>query len=298
MVKILLDTDICGDCDDVAAISLLNYFQNVGLAQTLAITDCVGAPYGVACIDAICRYYGNEIEIGSYKGNCHANEKSLYTKALSEQFENSGYTPQSVTEAYKLMRKKLAENSNVTLVTIGFLTNLALLIDSPPDEISPLTGLELIERSVDEIVVMGGIIGGKSYNFEGAVFDKECNIVGDVEASKNVFSKLKTKITMVEFELGYNVLSFGGIVEAERESPIKTAFLNFHVQKRESWDPIAVMYAVLGTVGLYVFSEWGTLCITDEGKTEFKENIAGNVRYLIEKVPKEKIVETLNAFPL
>lgn len=299
MLKILLDTDICGDCDDVAALSLLNYFKNEGKAEILCVTECLGVPYGVGCVDAVCRYYGNLVDIGSYRGEKHKNDKSLYTKAVCEQFPNGGYAPGDVPEAYKLMRKKLAENNHVKIVTIGFFTNLALLVDSPPDEFSPLNGLELIEQKVDEIVVMGGIVGYKYYNFEGNIYDKECNIIGDLEASKTVFSKLKkTKITLIEFELGYRVLSFENVVKSEKESPIKTSFLNFLVQKRESWDPITVMYAVLGTNGLYDYSDWGELTVTEAGQTLFVKKAGGNVRYLIEKVDKQKVVETLNAFPL
>jgi hypothetical protein len=103
---------------------------------------------------------------------------------------------------------------------------------------------------------------------------------------------------MIEFELGYNVLSFENIVESPKSTPLKTAFTNFKVKKRESWDPITVMYAVLGVNDLYEFSELGTVVVTNVGETVFEKNANGNVQYLIEKVEKEKIVETLNAFPL
>lgn len=299
MVKIILDTDICGDCDDVAAISLLNYFHNRQQAKILAITDCVKEDFGAPCIDGICRYYGNSnIDIGVCDKKKEGMGRSLYTEDICKKFGGGKAESDDYPEAYKLIRKKLSENKNVKLVFIGFLNNLAQLIESPADEISPLTGLELIDYSVEEIVIMGGIVGGKSYNFEGKVYDKEYNVALDILSAQTAFFKLKKEITLVEFELGYKVLAFENIVAAEKDSPIKTAFTDFLVDKRESWDPIAVMYAVLGTNGLYEFSDKGKIVVTDEGKTIFEKAEDGNVRYLIEKVSKEQIVEVLNSFEL
>lgn len=299
MVKIILDTDISGDCDDVAAVALLNYFKNRNEAEILAVTDCVDIDYGVSCIDAICRYYGNtNVDIGSFRGENKLPAQSLYLQAVSKQFPHRNLTQNDVAEAYRLMRSKLAEHRGVKLVCIGILNDLALLLDSPPDDISPLGGAELIRQSVDEIVVMGGIMGDKKYVFEENTYDREFNIVGDIEAAKKVFSFDGVKITVIEFELGYQVLAFAPTVRSKKANPVQTAFRSFGVEKRESWDPIAVLYAVLGTGDLYAFSDWGTVTVQDDGKTDFAKDENGNVRYLIEKVPKEQIVERLNAFDL
>lgn len=295
MVNIILDTDISSDCDDVAAIALLNYFKNRNHAEILAITDCVNMHHGVSCIDAICRYYGNpNVEIGSYRGENKIAAHSTYVEAVCKEFPHRPLDKSGVPEAYRLMRAKLATHSGVKLVCIGFLNNVALLSGSPPDEISPLSGAELIRRSVDEIVVMGGMIGDKAYG----AYDREFNIVGDIAAAQKVFSFDGVNITVIEYELGYKVEAFENTVRSQKHNPVQTAFRCFGVEKRESWDPITVLYSVLGTGDLYDFSDWGTLKVQDDGKTEFTKDGKGNVRYLIEKVPKEQIVRRLNAFDL
>ena len=43
------------------------------------------------------------------------------------------------------------------LVSLGFLTNLADLLLSPPDTISPLTGHQLVQTKVAAVYVMGGV---------------------------------------------------------------------------------------------------------------------------------------------
>ena len=42
------------------------------------------------------------------------------------------------------------------MVTLGFLTNIAGLLSSPADSVSPLTGKELVAAKVSSVYVMGG----------------------------------------------------------------------------------------------------------------------------------------------
>ena len=58
ITKILIDTDIGPDCDDTAAIAMLNIYSNQGKCEILGIAHCTSNPYGAGTIDAICRYYG------------------------------------------------------------------------------------------------------------------------------------------------------------------------------------------------------------------------------------------------
>lgn len=55
-------------------------------------------------------------------------------------------------------------------------------MDSQPDEISPLSGKEILAQNVEEVVVMGGIFENKWYDFYGETFEIEYNIKLDVSA--------------------------------------------------------------------------------------------------------------------
>lgn len=61
-------------------------------------------------------------------------------------------------DAVELLRKLLAAepDGSVTLVQVGFFSNLADLLDTPADSLSPLTGRQLIERKVKLLSVMAG----------------------------------------------------------------------------------------------------------------------------------------------
>lgn len=50
----------------------------------------------------------------------------------------------------------VAQDSSITIVSIGFFDNLAGLLDSKPDVYSNLTGKELIAAKVKDLVIMGG----------------------------------------------------------------------------------------------------------------------------------------------
>jgi hypothetical protein len=49
-----------------------------------------------------------------------------------------------------------AKDNSVTIVSIGFWTNLADVLNSKPDNYSALTGRELLGKKVAEVVVQGG----------------------------------------------------------------------------------------------------------------------------------------------
>ena len=59
---------------------------------------------------------------------------------------------------------------------------MSRFLDSQPDEISPLSGKEILAQNVEEVVVMGGIFENKWYDFYGETFEIEYNIKLDVSA--------------------------------------------------------------------------------------------------------------------
>ena len=55
-----------------------------------------------------------------------------------------------VPEAWRLYRQLLAAqpDASVTISSIGFTTNMELLLKSPPDQYSPLSGIDLVAAKV------------------------------------------------------------------------------------------------------------------------------------------------------
>ena len=61
-----------------------------------------------------------------------------------------------MSDALTVLRETLseAEDNSVVIVSLGFLHNIAQLLKSPADEISSLTGVELVRKKVKKIVFL------------------------------------------------------------------------------------------------------------------------------------------------
>jgi hypothetical protein len=69
--KIIFDTDMGSDCDDVGALALLHYYADQGKAEILGCIYSSGkVPFGAGIVEAINIWYGRpDIPVGAYYGN-------------------------------------------------------------------------------------------------------------------------------------------------------------------------------------------------------------------------------------
>ncbi len=157
-VKIIYDTDMESDVDDVGATAVLHALANQGEAEILATMVSSINPWSAPCLDAINTFYGQpDLPIGVPKGEA-VNRKSGYAQSVAETYPHSITSSESLPEAAQLYRKILASqpDSSVVIVTVGYLTNLSRLLSTPPDEYSSLNGRDLVKRKVKHYVCMGG----------------------------------------------------------------------------------------------------------------------------------------------
>ena len=159
--KVLVDTDIGPDCDDIAALAMLNIYYNQGLCDILGIAHCTSNPYGAGAIDALCRYYGNDdITISTYLGNGFLDDSKcmIYNEYITNNFENR-YRYSQPVDALKMYRKILSSqpDKSVEIIAIGPLNNLSDLLNSKADEYSPMSGIELVRNKVSRLVSMAGV---------------------------------------------------------------------------------------------------------------------------------------------
>ena len=160
-VKVIFDTDMCQDCDDVGALAVLNTFADQGKAEILA---CVANGHDrdkaiAASISAINTYYGRpDVAIGTYQGPGHPATPSPYTAKLRDEFPHAAKPDDEEPRAVDVYRRTLAAapDGSVVIVSVGFLVNLRDLLESKPDALSPLAGIDLVRQKVKKLVVMGG----------------------------------------------------------------------------------------------------------------------------------------------
>ena len=146
----------------------------------------------------------------------------------------------------------------MAVVSLGFLTNIATLLSSPGDSISPLTGLQLVEQKVSSVWVMGGIypesVLFSEFNFNCGEF-----LLGDLAecegSAKAAVEKMPSNVKMVfsGFEVGNKVMSGGALTSCKDSSnPCRRAYINYcgNGVNRPSWDPLTLIAAVRGAQGV------------------------------------------------
>ena len=149
-VFIILDTDIAPDYDDVGAMAVLHSLADRGEAKILATVSCNVFETTAPTLSVLNTYFKrSEIPIGvtqSDKPNKDCKQK--WAEAIVEKYPHSMTKNEDVWEAVQLYRRILSvqPNESVTIVSIGFFTNLAMLLNSKPDRFSPLSGKDLITK--------------------------------------------------------------------------------------------------------------------------------------------------------
>src|SRR5690606_4878210 len=90
--------------------------------------------------------------------NPRVYRNSKYAKIIPKEFPQDAGLGEEAEVAINLYRRILAEqpDNSVTIVTVGYLTDLSYLLQSGPDKYSSLTGRELVEKKVKHLICMGG----------------------------------------------------------------------------------------------------------------------------------------------
>ena len=85
--KIIFETDMCTDVDDVGALAVLHALADNGEAEILAISYNEVHPSGAGTICAINRWYNRgDIPIGIYKDNLASPDESSYLDGIAANF--------------------------------------------------------------------------------------------------------------------------------------------------------------------------------------------------------------------
>src|SRR5687767_2874399 len=135
VVKIIFDTDMDSDCDDVGALAVLHALADLGEAEILATVTSSKNPWSAPCIDAINTWYGRpDLPIGSPKGK-GTQKPTKYGEAIAKQFPHDLKSTADAPDARQVYRDALAKqpDGSVTIVTVGYLTNVADLLREPAD---------------------------------------------------------------------------------------------------------------------------------------------------------------------
>jgi pyrimidine-specific ribonucleoside hydrolase len=293
-VTILFDTDFGPDYDDVGAITLLHALADSGQARILATIASDKYANAGPVLNAFNTYFNrSDLPIGVPKGEAVADaDWQHWSDTILARYPHHLKSNAEAPDAVSLYRQILAKqpDKSVTLVTVGFFTNLANLLESPADQYSRLAGRELVRKKVKLLVSMAGKFP------EG----KEFNIHKDAGASKSALDAWPSPIIFSGFEIGEKIKTGLPLIQDARiqNSPVKDVY-RISIPKamgdkdgRMSWDQTAVLVAIKGAAPYYNLQP-GRIITNPDGTNSWDKTKKGHF-YLVEKMPVSQVTAIIN----
>ena len=294
-VKVIFDTDMLTDFDDVGALACLHALADAGECEILATVSSTRGNASVGAVEVINSYYGRpDIPVGAPKGmgvmgahpgattkvnpSCPLGGKNggdgghyKYRKLLADypgwyRHADADDAP----DANEVYRRVLAAqpDGSVTICSVGFLTNMRRLLETKGDAISPLDGKALVAKKVKLWVAMAcQYPSGKEYNS-----------MWDAESSRIALENWPTPVVFSDFQYGRDCFAGRAVAEAADmgRTPVRDVFAgnipsreevrsnsakflqqHFGMGGRAAWDETAVLVAVRG-IEPYFNAERGT----------------------------------------
>jgi inosine-uridine nucleoside N-ribohydrolase len=284
-VKIIFDSDLGPDYDDVGALAFLHAMADSGKAEILATLSSNKHDLVAPSIEVINTYFGRPgLPIGAPKSwGVNMNSPWHWADTLVARYPHKLKSTSDAPDAVEVYRKILSgqPDSSVTMVTVGFLTNLSNLLKSGSDNISPLSGKDLVSKKVKKLVSMAGRFP------EG----KEFNVYLDSASSEFVYANWPGEVIFTGWEIGSKIFTGLRLIKADiANSPVKDVF-RISIPKSEedrngrmSWDETAVLIGVYGTEGFFDTVR-GRIVINPDGSNTWVNSPEGKHLYVVQKMP-------------
>lgn len=296
---LIFDTDIGNDIDDALALAVIHALADRGECRLLAVTISKDYRPCEEFVGLVNDFYGRrEIPIGRVVGG-KTPEPSRYIDGVASAREVGRFVYPRLEKEYgdavPLLRETLAAQADgsVTMVVVGFSTNMARLLTTPSDKFSELNGVDLVAKKVKLLSIMAG-------NYAAAGREPEYNVHVDLDAARTVYARWPTPIVASGFEVGQAIKYPATSIERDfnyvRRHPIKEAYALYldMPYDRETWDLTSVLYAVRPDRGYFSLSEPGTITVDDAKLTQFTPSPEGRARYLkVDAAQVERVREAL-----
>lgn len=283
-MKILFDTDMMTDCDDAGAMAVLHALADRGECEILGTLVSSRDRWSVAAVDAINTFYGrSDLPVGMVKG-AGVLEKSKFTRRIGEDFPNdfkSGATVPDAAAQYREILDKQPDNS-VTVVTVGYLTNLRDLLRMPAEG-GRLSGRDLASRKVRTWVCMGGNFVGDPPRDDLKLGN--VNFQRDAPAALEAIRDWPGPIVFVGREIGSvpsGLQAGASLAQTPPDNPVRMAYLHyFGAQKsRHVADLVTVLYAVRGLRDYWAIETHGRMELRPDMTFDWRPGGAHRQAYL------------------
>ena len=285
---VILDTDIGSSTDDLFTIEMAYRYEDEGRCKLLGIVvDREGEDYA-ALADVMNTYFGHaNVPIGLERNGIktprvfidYRNLYKLTTGKGEPMFKQTVSDYSTLPDGWKLYRQLLASqpDHSVSICSLGFVSCLTQLLASEPDDLSPLSGVELVRQKVKCLYLMAGIFTSSE--------ESEYNFLQAPEFAKKFFELWPRDVDAV-----FSPMEVGNEIEYKPETvisdisrtdihPIKQVYMNYNCDTgQKMWDPMTLIQAVEGDA-MFSLSERGIVSLTSKIGTSFTLSATGNHRY-------------------
>lgn len=282
-VPIIFDADMDSDCDDVAALGVLHALADRGEAEILATLSSSTNPDTPRCMDAVNTFYKRpDLPVGTSKKG--PGRKSKYAKGVADAFPHD---LKEVPDAVELYRAILGRRSDVVIVTVGYMTNLAELLRREP----------ALVKNVKLWVCMGGNFIGQPAKDDLKLGN--VNFTTDKESALHAISRWPGPILFAGREVcsvPSGVKVGARFKELPEKHPVRLAYALYfggEPKDRHVADLVAVLAAVRG-----LGERWG---VKADGRMDLKPDLTfewregGPQSYLLKKAPDRDVEKELEA---
>ena len=293
--NIIFDTDLGPDYDDVGALAFLHAMADSGKAEILATISSNKHELVAPSIDVINTYFKRpDLPVGAPKTKGPSMSSGQHwADSIVAKYPHKINSTNEVADAVEIYRKILSSqpDKSVTIVTVGFFTNMSNLLKSGPDSYSPMNGHDLVDKKVKRLVSMAGFFP------EG----REFNIYIDSVSSKYAIDNWPGEIIFTGFEIGSKIFTGLKLISSQIEnSPVKDVFrISIPLSPgdkngRMSWDETAVLIAVYGTDGFFDTVR-GRIIVNINGSNGWENDTEGRHLYVVRTMPIPEMADFIEA---
>ena len=268
--KIIFDTDITGDVDDVLALAMCHTLAHRGACDFLGVTVSKNHPLTASFVDAQNTFHGRPaLPIGVTRDAKAQHRESKYLKlADSPHYPHDLKRNEDAKDAVELIRELLMAqpDHSVTIISVGIASNLANLLKSPG-------GLDLVKQKVKALSIMAG-----AFAFCNRTnYHLEANVINGIGYMQAVADQWPDEVPIVwsGFEIGEALPFPRGVIQQDLDylphHLVKEAYLlhSGPQHDRPCWDESSVLWAVYPERGFFGLSEPGRIKVLDDGFTHF-----------------------------
>ena len=222
-VNIIIDSDLAHNADDAGDQAMLWALAAQGKANVLAVIISSTNDYSAPAAHAIASYYGHpNVPIGANLGNIpndYASYSSYFTQQVAARFGTPSETRFNYSNAVTVYRQALAgaPDSSVYILSGGYYRPMMELLQSGPDSISPLTGMQLVAQKVARLIIVAGSFPDSGTTDRG-------NMLIDPDSGSYVVANWPGELDWMPDDQAWNTITGPGLNSDPTTNPVALSY--------------------------------------------------------------------------